>query len=194
MNQYMDPLARLFGSYARLKLLRLFLFNDDIAFGITDLAFRTKTPKEALRKELNILAASGIIRKKSAKGTGISYVASRKFPYYDALQAFVRGTTNLGDSDMVAALKKAGTLRLVVLSGLFTGASEPKIDLLIVGDKLEQKPLDYAMHALEADLGREIRYAVFATEDFSYRRGVYDRLLRDVFDFPHRVIHDRLGA
>jgi hypothetical protein len=190
----MDPLARLLGSYARLKLLRLFLFNDDTSFGTTDLAFRTKTPKDVLRKELNILVASGVIRKKAPKGSGVTYIASKKFPHYEALQAFVRGTTNLGDTDMVTALKKSGTLRMVVLSGLFTGAEEPKIDLLIVGDKLEQKPLDSAMHALEADLGREIRYAVFATEDFTYRRGVYDRLLRDVFDFPHRVIHDRLGA
>jgi hypothetical protein len=188
----MDPLSRLFGSYARLKLLRLFLFNEDLSFTITDLVFRTKTAKDAVRKELTVLLASGVIKKKTTKGT--TYSVSRKFPHYDALQAFVRSTTNLGDSDMVAALKKSGNIRLVVLSGLFTGALETKIDLLVVGDKLEDKPLTHAMHALEADLGRELRYAVFTTEDYSYRRGVYDRLLRDVFDFPNRIIYDRLGA
>ena len=49
------------------------------------------------------------------------------------------------------------------------------------------------MHALEAELGREIRYAFFTTPDFRYRLGVYDRLLRDVFDYPHRVLLDKIG-
>ena len=47
--------------------------------------------------------------------------------------------------------------------------------------------------SLEAELGREIRYASFATEDFRYRTGVYDRLLRDVFDYPHRLLIDKIG-
>lgn len=187
----MDPLARLFSSYARLKLLRLFLFNEDLSFSVLDLSFRTKTSKENVRKELTVLLAAELIKKK--KGKGVVYCATRKFPHFDALQTFVRSTTNLGDADMVAALKKSGNIRLIVQSGLFTGSLETKIDLLVVGDKLEEKPLEIAIRSLEADLGRELRYAVFSTEDFKYRRGVYDRLLRDIFDFPHRVIFDKLG-
>lgn len=189
---YMDPLARLFGSYARLKLLRLFLFNDDMSFPINDIVERAKTPKDAVRKEVAALVACGVIRKRTGKGAA-QYVANRKFQYFDALQTFVRGTTNLSDADMVASFKRAGGIRLVVLSGLFTGALEAKVDILIVGDKLEDRPLESAIRALEADLGRELRFASFSTEDFAYRRGVYDRLLRDIFDFPHRVIYDRLG-
>lgn len=188
----MDPLAKLFGSFARLKLLRLFLFNDDMSFTLSDTGFRTKTPTDAVRKELNALISIGLIRKKTGKGAA-QYMASRKFPYYDALQSFIRSTTNLSDADMVSSLRRAGALRLVVLSGLFTGAVETKVDLLIVGDKLEDKPLETAIRALEAELGRELRYATFSTEDFKYRRGVYDRLLRDIFDFPHRILLDRVG-
>ncbi len=80
-----------------------------------------------------------------------------------------------------------------MLSGLFTGAVETKVDLLVVGDKLEDRPLDNGVRALEAELGRELRFASFSTEDFKYRRGVYDRLLRDIFDFPHRVLLDKIG-
>lgn len=188
----MDPLARLFGSFVRLKLLRLFLFNDDLSFSAADLAFRAKAAKDAVRKDLNVLVASGIVRKKAGK-EGVRYTASRKFPYYDALQAFIRSTTHLSDTDMVNALRRAGALRLVVLSGLFTGAVETKADLLVVGDKLDDKALETAIRAIEAELGRELRFACFSTEDFRYRRGVYDRLLRDIFDFPHRVLLDRIG-
>ncbi|MEO6536101.1 MAG: hypothetical protein ABIT47_00255, partial [Candidatus Paceibacterota bacterium] len=189
---YMDPLARLFGSYARLKLLRLFVFNDDMSFTIPDIVERTKTPKDAVRKEVSALVTCGLIRKRAGKG-GVQYVANRKFQYFDALQSFIRSTTNLSDTDIVTSFKRAGAIRLVVLTGLFTGALETKVDLLIVGDKLEDKQLESSVRALEADLGRELRFASFSTEDFAYRRGVYDRLLRDIFDFPHRVIFDRLG-
>ena len=90
-------------------------------------------------------------------------------------------------------LRRAGTLRLVALSGLFTGILEPQVDMLIVGDNLDERLLALAVRSLEAELGREIRYASFATADFRYRLGVYDRLLRDVFDYPHRLLIDKIG-
>jgi DNA-binding MarR family transcriptional regulator len=188
----MDPLSRLFGSFVRLKLLRLFLFNDDLSFTLVDIAFRTKAAKDAVRKELNALIAAGLVRKRTGKGAA-QYVTNRKISYYDALQTFIRSTTNLGDADIVNSIKRAGNVRLIVLSGLFTGAVETKADLLVVGDKLDDKILETSVRALEAELGRELRFASFSTEDFAYRRGVYDRLLRDIFDFPHRTLLDKIG-
>lgn len=190
----MDPLSRLFSSPVRLKLLRLFVFNDDLAFSVADAAFRAKAPKDATRKEMTLLTNAGFIKKRTGGKGGTSYQTNKKFPYYDALATFVRSTTDISDTDAIAVLKKAGSLRLVALSGLFTGAIESKIDLLVVGDKLDERHLANAVRALEAELGRELRYASFTTEQFRYRQGVYDRLLRDVFDYPHRAILDRLGV
>lgn len=188
----MDPLARIFGSYARLKLLRLFLFNDGIAVSAADAAFRTKTPKDAVRKELNVLTLAGLIRKRSGKGSA-TYSPNARFPYFNALQEFLRATTSVDEASVAATLKRAGTLRLVVLSGMFTGAVESKVDLLVVGDKLDDKTLNACVHKLEAELGREIAFAAFSTEDFRYRLGVYDRLIRDILDFPHRIVLDKIG-
>ena len=188
----MDPLARLFSSSARLKLLRLFLFNDDEAFLANDVSFRTSVPIASARKELRNLLAAGVIRKKTLKD-GVGYIANKRFGHYTALQTFLRTSTVLSDTDMINALKKAGNLRLVALSGLFSGAIETKVDILIVGDKLDDKQLEKAVHQMEAELGRELCYAAFSTEDFRYRLGVYDRLLRDMFDYPHRTILDKIG-
>lgn len=187
----MDPLAKLFGSPTRLKLLRLFLFNDDLSFTAADAAFRTKTANAVARKELSGLVSVGIVKKRTGKGA--TYAVNKKFPYFEALQAFIRSTTNLSDGAMVNSIKRSGSVRLVVLSGLFTGAIETKVDILVVGDRLEEKPLESSIRALEAELGRELRFTSLSTEDFKYRRGVYDRLLRDVFDFPHRILIDKIG-
>jgi hypothetical protein len=188
----MDPLARLFSSSARLKLLRLFLFNDDASFPLLDIAFRTSVPKDSVRKELRVLLTAGLVKKREGK-EGVVYTSNRRFANYDALQTFLRATTTVKDADILGSLKKAGSLRLVALTGLFTGVLETKADLLIVGDKLDDKQLEKAVHILEAELGRELRFASFSTEDFRYRVGVYDRLLRDIFDYPHRTILDKVG-
>ncbi len=189
----MDPLARLFGTPARLKLLRLFMFNEDLAFTLAEATARVRVPKDTVRKELTLLTASGVIKKRPGKSPAL-YGANRKFAYFAPLSIFLRDTTSVSDSGIVSALKKAGSLRLVVLTGLFTDVVESKIDILVVGDRLDDKPLESAIRMLEAELGRELRFAAFSTQDFRYRVGVYDRLIRDVMDFPHRAILDKIGV
>lgn len=188
----MEPLAKLFGSPGRLKLLRLFLFNKDVALTAEEIATRAKLSKEVVRKELVELVALGLLRKKGERAAA-RFQTNLKFEHLNALDAFIRETTNVRPETILSALKRSGSLRLVALSGLFTGIIEPQIDLLVVGDNLDERALAAAVRTLEAELGREIRYASFATPDFRYRLGVYDRLLRDVFDYPHRVLIDRIG-
>jgi hypothetical protein len=188
----MDPLAKLFSSSARLKLLRLFLFNDEIAVTLADAAFRTNGNKDSVRKELNVLLAAGVIKKRPGKD-GVVYTPNKRFEHNFALQNFLKDTTKVSDSSINNLLKKSGSLRLIVLSGSFTNAVETKADLLVVGDKLDEKQLNKAVHEIESELGRELRFAHFSTEDFRYRVGVYDRLIRDIFDYPHRTILDKIG-
>ena len=188
----METLAKLFGSPARIKTLRLFLFNKDTAFSTDQVALRTKLSKDALRREFTELTAAGFLKKIGARAS-LRYQANPRFEYLDALETFIRETMSIRPAHITASLRRAGALRLVVLSGHFTGVLEPQIDLLIVGDSLDERALATSVHSLEAELGREIRYASFPTADFRYRLGVYDRLLRDVFDYPHRLLVDKIG-
>jgi hypothetical protein len=188
----MEPLAKLFGSPARLKALRLFLFNQDTSFTAAGVAKRTKLSDAVVRRELADLVALDLLRKKGLRAAA-RYQVNPKFEHLAALDTFIRETTSVRPQSILVALRKAGTHRLVALSGFFTAALEPQVDLLVVGDNLDDRALAGAVHSLEAELGREIRYAAFATADFRYRLGVYDRLLRDVLDYPHRILIDKLG-
>jgi len=188
----MKPLAKLFGSPSRLKALRLFVFNRETAFSLGEIAQRTKLSKSVVRRELAELLASGLVRKKGANAK-TRYQTNPNFEHLDALDTFIRDTTSVRPGHMVAQLRRAGVLRLVVLSGFFMNVLESQVDLLVAGDRLNERALAAAVRSLEAELGREVRYASFATEDFRYRYGVYDRLLRDVFDYPHRLLIDKIG-
>jgi hypothetical protein len=188
----MEPLAKIFGSPARLKTLRLFLFNQDERFTADEVAERAKLSGVAARRELSTLVAAGLLRKRGVRAEARFQVNGR-FPHLAALGTFVRDTTNVRSQDILATLRRAGAPRLAVLSGFFVSVAETPVDLLIVGDHLDERALATGVRSLEAELGREIRYASFATPDFRYRLGVYDRLLRDVFDYPHRVLIDKFG-
>ena len=188
----MERLDRIFGSPARLRLLRLFLFNQDTIFPLAGASGRSSLERETARRELADLSAAGLIQKRGI-GAKAKYQVNGRFEHLAALERFIRDTTALSPVRILTTLKKVGTLRVVALSGLFTGALEAQIDLLVAGDNLDTRALTKAVKALEAELGREIRYAAFETPDFRYRLGVYDRLLRDVFDYTHRVLVDRIG-
>lgn len=192
MLRAMDSLSRLFGSPARLKLLRLFLLNSNDVFTVADVAIRARIGKEAVRREVAALVAAKVLKKRGS-GPSASYTTDTRFTHHEALKGFLRATSVLPDSAIVEGLRRAGAPRLIILSGLFTGSLEPKADILIVGDNLDERALSLAIRALEAELGRELRYASFATPEFRYRMGVYDRLLRDILDYPHRAIVDKLG-
>ena len=187
----MESLSRILGSSARLRLLRLFLFNQDLSLTLAEIAGRAKISPAAARGAVAELFAAGLLRKKA--GTPLRYQVNPHYQHRAALETFIRQTTNIRPVDVIRILKKAGALRLVVLSGLFTGSIEPQIDLLVVGDSLSDRVLAGAVRHLEAELGREIRYAAFSTPDFRYRLGVYDRLIRDVLDYPHQVLFDKIG-
>ena len=188
----MKELAKLFGSPARLKIIRLFVFNRDKALSSSEVAERTKLSKEVVRRELAELTVADLIRKKGAN-VKTQYQINTSFEHLSALDTFIRDTTTVSPRAMINSFRKVGALRLVALSGLFVDVSESQIDLLVVGDRLNEKALASAIHSLEAEMGREVRYASFSTEDFRYRLGVYDRLLRDVFDYPHRLLIDKIG-
>ncbi len=189
---YMELLTKIFGSGARLKTLRLFIFNKDVSFTFAEVAERTKIAKDVARHEVAELLSAGLLRKKGTVSPA-RYQVNPRFEHLAAFDTFIRETTSVRQEDILRALRRAGAPRLVVLSGFFSGVLEPQIDLLIVGDHLDERVLANAVRSLEAELGREIRYAPFATADFRYRRGVYDRLLRDVFDYPHRILVDKIG-
>ena len=61
----MEILSILFGTSARVKLMRLFLFNTESTFDAGDISSRAQISPAELRKEIAILLKSGLIFKKS---------------------------------------------------------------------------------------------------------------------------------
>ena len=199
----MKELSYLFGSVARVKILRLFVFNPAEAYAIQDVVKRTKiTPKYA-RKELSSMEKGGILKKnklvveggKTKKKTETAWSLDSKFPYIEPLQGFLFATLELSGKDILKKIRSAGVAKVVIISGLLLGewCPESRVDLFVVGDGLNEKRLAGAIQTIESEIGREIRYTALSVEDFKYRLRARDKLIRDILDYPHFMLRDNLG-
>ncbi|HMA78444.1 MAG TPA: hypothetical protein VKP88_04935 [Candidatus Paceibacterota bacterium] len=196
-----DPLAILFGSQARVKLLRFFLFNPSKEFSFDDISRRARLVRRTARTEIDALLKAGVIKKKvffeqqvggDKKIRVHGFALDKSFPELQALQTFLFETAPLDGKHVAKQLRKAGTLDCVVLAGVFVRNFEQRLDMLIAMKKLDEKKLESAIRGLESEIGIEIRYAALTTEDLVYRVGMHDRLTRDVFDYPHELLIDRI--
>jgi DNA-binding Lrp family transcriptional regulator len=198
-----DPLSILFGSTARVKLLRFFLFNPSREFTFDDMSRRARLVRRTARTELSALEKAGVITRrtlyieqpgKSKKLKVLGYGLNKKFPELQALQTFLFETAPIDGKNLLGHLRKAGTLDFVAVAGVFVHEFEQQLDVLIAMKKVSQSKIETAIRALESEIGIEIRYAVMASEDLLYRVGMNDRLTRDVFDYKHQVLVDRIGV
>lgn len=203
----MDVLAKLFGSAARVKLMRLFIMNPEDVFDRKSVAKRSKIGGETLGKELRLLLDVGLIKERTVvkmtpKPSGkdgelqkqkiSGYGLNPTFPYLAALRALVTEIA-LGKEDVSARFRNCGNLKLIIVAGVFLDNPDSRVDILIVGEKLKKPLIEGVLRRLEAELGKELVYAVMETPDFEYRYGIYDKFIRDIIDYPHLVVLNKLN-
>jgi hypothetical protein len=202
----MEILGELFGSEARVRMLRLFMFNPHMAFDPETIAERIQGTTRQVNKELQSFRAIGLIKdravirvkkakagKRETRKKVRGWIYDEAFPYGKELASLLTNTVPLKNGRMVEKINQIGKIKLLVVAGLFTQDPDSRVDLFIVGDQLKRKTFERVIKDIEADVGAELRYALFDTDDFKYRLSVYDKLIKDVFDFPHHTIVDKLG-
>jgi len=207
----MEKLGKLFGSKDRVKIMRLFLFNQEIPFDLNGIVKRSKVRKPNARKEIKLLQSIGFLKKRvfiqeykvKSRKKGVRYelkkrkakgwVLNTNFEFTSKLQALLIDSKLMKEKDIVKHIRPTGTIKLLVLSGIFTKDTDRDIDILIVGERLNKSAAERALQTLESEIGKELKYAIFDQEEFEYRIRMYDKLIRDVFDYKHIKLIDKLS-
>lgn len=191
----MDILNVVFGGKVRTRIMRLFLLNPDRTYELPAIEKICSGTRRTALRELVALQRIGFIKRKhffkDGKHKRIStygWTLDGSFMYLAPLRSVLVNDFVIKSRDIVKRLNRVGTLKLVVLAGVFIHKWDSRIDLLVVGDKLRKGILGRKLRSMETEICRELHYAILTTADFQYRLGVGDRLVRDVFDFPHQVI------
>ncbi|MEK7122799.1 MAG: hypothetical protein AAB855_02985 [Patescibacteria group bacterium] len=206
-------LEQLFGSRTRTKLLRLFLMHPENAYYIRELTRLIDTQINSVRRELQNLMESGVIRDVEApvipegeqfgtvkkahtssdKQPKKYFKADQNFILHNELKALFAKSPRLLQNALEQELDHLGTIDLVVLTGFFVDRDDTPIDMLIVGAVLRSR-LSKLVHGFEKEIEREINYSTMTTDEFLYRKSIVDRFLFSILEGKKIVVVDRLGA
>lgn len=199
----MEELEKLFGSGAKVKIMKLFLLNPDVAFEPTEVRKRCQVTSKSARRELNLLASikfitnHSVVKPRTGRQAGgykkaKGWILNQVFPYIKPLQNLLVYTSALTQEDIKRKFNKAGNIKLMVTAGVFIQDWSGRLDLLVVGDNLRKPAITAAVRSLESEIGRELKYSIFSTEDFQYRLLMCDKLIRDILDYPHDKVVNKL--
>lgn len=200
----MHILAKLFSSEALVKIMRLFLMNQEAGFENKDVSKHCRTKPAATKRELQLLQSIGFVKKasfyrnvkirnivKKKKVTG--WFTNTDFPYLSALFDLLITSKSVDKKDLASRIKKTGKVKMLVVAGAFLKDDESRLDILAVGDGISQKKFENVVRNLESEIGTELRYSAFTIEEFKYRVSMYDKLVCDVFDYNHEVVFTTPG-
>ena len=196
-------LAKLFGSTARVKILKLFLLNPDSSYYIRQISRHLNLQLSAVRRELENLETLELLEsrqgsemeegmmddEKGNKNDRKYYQANRQFVLFNEIRELIIKAQILCEKDFTDKLKKLGTIKLLILSGLFINEKQAPVDMLIVGN-FDKNKVAKLVKTLEDELVNEVNYTVLSEEDFHYRRQVTDVFLYSVLEGKKIVVID----
>ncbi|OHA05514.1 MAG: hypothetical protein A2934_05405 [Candidatus Sungbacteria bacterium RIFCSPLOWO2_01_FULL_47_10] len=120
------------------------------------------------------------------------YFANKDFTFFPELRQLVLKAAPAGRTGILKKLRQAGEIKLAILAGVFINAENSRVDILIVGDKIKKPKLNKLLVWLESEMGKELNYVVISTDEFKYRMDMYDRFIRDILEFPHEKLINKL--
>jgi hypothetical protein len=152
---------------------------------------------------MNALERADVIRKKQSyfpveegsekKVRALGYSLNREFENLQSLQTFLFETAPINGKTVATHLKKVGPIDFLAVAGIFVRDFDQRLDVMLAMKKYSPTKVETAIRSLESELGVEIRFAAFESSDLKYRIGMYDKLTRDVFDYPHQIVVDKIG-
>lgn len=188
-------IEQLFGSKTRVKLLQLFYANPNRSFYVREITRKIDEQINSVRRELANLLSIGIIKSQD-DGNRLYYEVNQDYDYYNALGA-IFGDQKVSPAKVVkpkmddtSDITSVGNVELALYTGQFTRDESAGIDVLIVGDVNHTKTQKF-IEDLEAQEGKELRYAVMPRKEFEYRRQVKDRFINGVLGAKSQVLVDK---
>jgi len=127
------------------------------------------------------------------------YYLNPEFEFFGELKGLILKSSPTEKDKMVKKILGLGRVKLAVTSGIFmTGNNgldffDTVADLFIVGDDISKNRLRTFLTALEAEVGKEIKFTLMDKDEFQYRYGMFDRFIRVLLEGPHEKIINKLG-
>lgn len=186
-----DIFEVLFGSKARVRLLRLLLLNSEKELTFDEILEKTLLKKAETTKEINNLKKVKLLTERSKKNKKV-IVVNTQFPFYIELKSLFSKSDIDAQSKAFQKLSSIGEVKLVLVSGIFLNYAKSKADMILVVNNINRAKLKSAMSYLEAEIGRDIRFVLMSSEELQYRLNMMDRFLMEFLEHSHQEIINKV--
>lgn len=200
-------LEKLFNSKTRVRILRFFLRNASQFFDMEEISKRTKLSLNIVKSEIKTLESIEFIKsekkadnkaQKQNQQKIVCHSLNLSFKLFKELEALVFGAGFINKEELAEILSKVGKVRFAAVSGVFLNAKEPsrqgynRVDLFLIADAIDKTKLKAALQNIEAEIGKEIVYSVLSTEEFNYRKDMYDKFVYDILEGPREDLINKM--
>jgi hypothetical protein len=186
-----EILEQLFGSKSRSRTLRFFVLNPGKEITLAGLKEKMNIDGRRARADINMLLKIEFIKKVARKKEQF-YSLNESFPYYMELRNLFIKANTYPQCKELKKIDEAGRVKLILISGVFLNYDKARLDILVVCDDLSRTKLSKAIEAIEAEIGREVRYMAMTSDELNYRLDMMDRFLIDLLSAPHDIVINRI--
>lgn len=160
------------------------------AFSELELSKRLGMPHVLFTGTLAKLLQHGYIRQFSKRGIKY-FILSQKHTLFPEIRTALLKERVGYEDELFTAVQKLKGIEAAFLSGLFVGRTELPVDLLIVGNLSTEKFREF-LENCERMMQQELNYSIMEVGEFLERKGTFDRFIKDIFDYPHVVVVDKI--
>lgn len=187
----MVTFEQFFDSDAKVRLAKLFIYNTESVFGVQDIVKRLDMNPSEVRKGLESFTEQGFLKSKTAKSLK-TYTVDKRCDFFNELRSLIFKFAAASQDKILKDVKKIGVIKLMVLAGVFLNTDKSRVDIFIVGEKIKEGKFQKFLKNLESEVGKELTYSILTAAEFKYRQDMFDRFVRDILEFPHEKIINKL--
>lgn len=169
----------------------MFLYCPEKSFDCKAISKILGVKTSVINKHLKSLAEIKFLIQKNTDGRKFLRV-NKNFGFYAELKELIAKTSPASRSKILKRIKNLGKIKLAILTGIFVNLDNSQADLLIVGDNVKLSKFNKFLSELEAEIGKELNYALMTTKEFNYRYDMYDRFIRDLLEFKNEKLINKL--
>jgi hypothetical protein len=171
-------------SKVKTNIVAFFLANPERSFFIGEIEKRLSS--KSLTPHLAALVKLGLLKTFSKKGKKY-FIVNKKNTFLNDLRLSISKNLKSYEDELVKAMKKVNGLKVGVLTGIFTANPEMSCDILLAGN-ITPKALENFIKGAEKLMGQELNFALFELKEYEYRKSIFDRFMKDIFENPHIVV------
>lgn len=149
-------------SKTRINILVKFFLNSSNKSYLNSLASEFGESTNSVRKELNNLSKAGYLLKKNHENK-IYYSANVKHPLFGVIHSIIK--KHLGIENIIQKiLLRIGDVNKIILLGDYAeGIDSGYIEVLIVGNKINEEYLNKIRPKIEQEINRKVNFLITST-------------------------------